>query len=144
MGRKKAVKVPDAERGGVDMNWYYGAVHEYWQREDWPRLSSRGFVVWTALWARAVPLLGIVSASHEQLRVMTKSRSKATIKLGVEELVAKGYIARIATRGHRPQNPWTYRMLRKSGLKKSRRMGQVENLLVKCLTEADGRKGTDG
>ena len=137
MKRGKTTKGAEPGRARMDMNWYYRAVHEYFQREDWPRLSGRGFMVWTALWAKSVPTMGISGASHEVLRKMTKARSKATIKSAVEELVEKGYIARIVTREYRPQYAWTYRMLRRPGARHASAMLRAEDLLVKGVTQSE-------
>jgi len=81
--------------------------------------------------------MGISGASHEVLRKMTKARSKATIKSAVEELVEKGYIARIVTREYRPQYAWTYRMLRRPGARHASAMLRAEDLLVKGVTQSE-------
>ena len=135
MKRGKATKNPGAARGTVDMNWYYEAVHEYLQRNDWPPLTARGFLVWAALGGRAVPMVGIASVSHEQLRTMTKARSKSTVQRGLAELIEKGYIARVEIPNHRHHLPFTYHLLRRVGGSKSKGLQQVGDLMVKVLSE---------
>jgi hypothetical protein len=120
-----------------DLNWYYKAVDEYLNGEQWPPLSARAFQVWTAMWAKAIPRLGIVHVSHEQLRKMSRARSKGTVQTALRELMAKGYVLRIVPREYKPQDPWTFRML----LQPEAQWTEIEDLLVEFLTQPPEEEG---
>jgi len=112
------------------------AVEEYFHEGSWPRLSPLGFTVWAALWSEAVPLTGLVSASHEKLRRLLGLRSKSTVNRALAELTATGYLARLETRAYRQHYPYMYRFLRR-GERGPGPESALEKLLVELLTQED-------
>jgi len=82
----------------------------YFTNPDWPRLSPRAYMVWSALLCRAIPAVGLVILSQDEIRKMTGIGGKDTVRRGLQELFDKGYVELVDTEraGH---HAFLYRLL---------------------------------
>jgi hypothetical protein len=82
----------------------------YFNNPEWPRLSPRAFIVWSALLCRAIPVLGLVSISQDEIRRMTGIGGKDTVRRGLDELLDKGYV-KVMDSGHAGHHPFLYSLV---------------------------------
>ena len=55
----------------------------YFSDPERPNLSSRAFMVWSALLSRVVPIAGLSSISHTEIRKMTGIGSNDTVRKSI-------------------------------------------------------------